>query len=149
MQIYLPFLLFIIDYTCFVLLDAPLMLCLIGDSFLHLAMHRAQPLAFAFALFLVSLQSFMFYGAWYFSYLSLIPLTALGIYLNRLFIKTSLLNGCLLAAYIVCNNLLLALLFGRIADLKNYTVWQFCATMVLIMSMSLIIRVAGTTDNRL
>lgn len=149
MSLYLSFFLFITDYTCFVLLDTPLLLSLTGYLFLCLPTFTERPAPTALTLFLLGLQSFMFYGTWGFTFLSLIPIAGLGIYLNNLLIKTPVLSYGLLAAYTLCNNLLLALLFGRTADLKNYTIWQFCATMGVILSMSLIIRVAGTTDNRL
>lgn len=145
----IPFLLFITDYICFVLLNAPLILGLIGYLFLCLQTCAAQPFTLAMTMFLLGLQSFMFYGIWGFSYFSLIPIAFLGIYLNNLLIKTPFLSYGLLSAYILSNNLLLALLSGQTAHLKNYTVWQLCATIGMILSMSLIIRVAGTTDNRL
>lgn len=145
----LPLLLFIADYFCFSLFNAPLLLSLAGYLFLLLPIYAGQPFFISTTLFLLGLQSFMFYGIWYFSYLSLIPITFLGIYLNNLFIKTPFVGYCLLSAYILCNNVLIALLYGQATHLKNYTVWQLCATLGVMLSMSLIIRVAGTTDNRL
>lgn len=145
----LPLLLFIADYFCFSLFNAPLLLSLAGYLFLFLMAIATQPFILATTFFLLGLQSFMFYGTWGFTFISLIPILFLGIYLNNLFIKTSFISYSLLSAYILCNNVLIALLYGQATHLKNYTVWQLCATLGVMLSMSLIIRVAGTTDNRL
>lgn len=142
-----PLLLFITDYSCFVLLDAPVLLSLTGYLFLLLPTHITQPLYIGTMLFLLELQSLLFYGAFGFTLISLTPLILFGIYLNNFFIKTPLIGYSLLITYILCNNLLLALLNGRTTDLNSYTAWQLCVTIGAMLSISLILRTTSTTSH--
>ena len=149
MRFLLPLFCFIIDYFCFSLFNASLLLSLTGYFFLFLPDSMQRPALSCFTLFLLGLQSFMFYGICGLTFISLIPLALLEIYLNYLFIKTAVVGYTMLVTYIFGNNLLISLLKDQSIDLINYTIWQLCATMGVMLSLSLIIRVAGTTDNRL
>lgn len=148
MLIILP-ILFTIDYCAYVLLDAPIILSLTTCFFYLLSGQQNYVIHLMACFILIGLQSLLFYNIPHLALISLTPIALLGNYMHQFFLKTACINIILIMGYILCNNLLAAFLLKQPTPMQNYTIWQLCSTLGIVFGMSLIIRVAGTTDNRL
>ncbi len=148
-SIILPPLLFFIDYSAYILLDAPLILSLLCYLILQLSAQKRAPATFYTSIFFLGLSSFTFYGNVEITYLALIPII-LSSHIAKKWLKSSpWVIASTLSLFILIQNSLLYLILEQETPLKSYTIWQFCVNISIVLSMSLIVCVAGKRDNRL
>lgn len=149
MSLLLPPLLFFIDYSAYILLDAPIVLSLVCFFVLQLFAATQNQITLLITGFFLGLDSFILYGHFGIIYFALLPII-LSSFVIKKWLKSSLIvvTGTL-SILIILQNTLLGLLLDQKTALKNYTIWQLCVNIGVIVSMSLIICVAGKRDNRL
>ncbi len=148
-SIILPPLLFFIDYSAYILLDAPLVLSLACYTVVQLLASKRAHATFYTSIFFLGLSSFTFYGNIGIIYVALLPIL-MSSYIAKKWLKFSpWVIACTLCLFMLTQNSLLFLILGQKTPLKSYTIWQFCVNISIVLSMSLIICVAGKRDNRL
>lgn len=142
-----PFVLFMIDYSIYAI-DAPLVLSLICYLFFSLSRNRLIPSTLTFCLFLIGLQSFHIDALYPSGFICLIT-CAISLALRKILIHKWLISFAAVCCVIIINAGWITFLSNTAPLQKNYTTWQLCVNLTILLIMSLIDRVAGSTDNRL
>ena len=144
------YMLFMLDYALFVLLDSPLVYSLLALYMIQLYRVHPNRNHLLCAAFLLGLGSFAFHGSFGFIFITLIPCTALIWYSKPLLLRTALMPyvGLIIA-------LLAQLVLLRLSDLYRqpdiwYTMELIFVNIGVMIPISLICDyVAGRQDNRL
>jgi len=128
----LALLFFLIDITIFTLFNIYISaLTLSFYSILLLYQNKTAPLVFL--LFLLSLQSFLFYGCIWPTFAYIIPLSILGRWANVLFKKIPFVLYSLIGLFIAIQGCFIEPYFFDTEIQKAYTFYKICVNILMIV----------------
>lgn len=133
----IPFFLFLFDYNINMLLNCQLLTTLFCWFLTTSYNTTTITCSLAMSFILLGFSSFLYHGYFGLIYVSVIPTIILMIMAKKWFTRSFFVPALMLLFFLIVNRIIAHHLLNLPQQSLNYTMWQFCVNMMMLLIMSL------------